>query len=609
MKSFECYLRRAQIDGWQEHYVHYAFLKEALNKLGKFHRAVSRQRREENQQPDGQTNPNQQDDTLFDYQLHSSHQHNAVAEKNENTGTTSTTLTKPSLSSGSASAIREQEDLFQQNLELDIDKATRFLQQKIRHIRDRNSFNKESPTISEVSQSQTFLQLVSFAVANIIAVRQLLIRYNAICQTYSYGSSEAATSRVAYFEERLCFLYPEPQMTSLYDQIRTEELLMAGGGEASALLLSTTASNLEDHYEKLQTLLDSTRLSMEKSITLGNDSRLRDRLLKQLRDYFVLGSSQFGLSLEPKFLLRSGLSLKGEMRLLSKWQTEKEVDDSASLSSTPEDDPHDTLASKPSEMDPANLWGLILNLLSCFLFMMNSYIIEPSSAYYAESLGSSDALSGIMIGAAPWFALISAVGYSFWTNASYKPAILFAAMLMVIGNTLYASAYSFSSMPLCLIGRAIAGLGAPRVINRRYVADATPFALRTMSCAAFALTTALGAALGPGMAILLDSMNEFEFYLPLLGIQYWNGMTGPGYFMALCWGIYGFGVVLSFREPNRQGLEELKQREAVAAGPGDRLANQDQLPVTMTEDEADLAMSEASFDMNIEKERSASDDR
>ena len=38
----------------------------------------------------------------------------------------------------------------------------------------------------------------------------------------------------------------------------------------------------------------------------------------------------------------------------------------------------------------------------------------------------------------------------------------------------------------------------PTVQHSRYVADATPFSLRTAASAAFAMATALGAALGPG---------------------------------------------------------------------------------------------------------------
>jgi len=197
--------------------------------------------------------------------------------------------------------------------------------------------------------------------------------------------------------------------------------------------------------------------------------------------------------------------------------------------------------------------------------MMNNYIIEPSSAYYANSLGTSDALSGIMMGMSPWFAMISAVGYSVWTNTSYKNPIIFSSILMMLGNTLYGAAYSYESMSLCLIGRGIAGLGAPRIINRRYIADSTPFAYRTMVNAAFAMATAIGAACGPGAAILLDMVPEFQFTLPILGVQTFNGMTGPGFIMALLWFLFLFAIVLSFTEPKRSGLDELKQREAKAA--------------------------------------------
>lgn len=135
---------------------------------------------------------------------------------------------------------------------------------------------------------------------------------------------------------------------------------------------------------------------------------------------------------------------------------------------------------------------------------------------------------------------------------------------MVIGNTMYGAALSYQSMSLCLLGRAISGLGAPRIINRRYIADSTPFAYRTMVNAAFAMTTAIGAASGPGAAILLD-MVEFEFTLPFVGVQTFNGMTGPGFIMAFLWFLFSIAIVVSFREPNRSGLDELKQREAKAA--------------------------------------------
>jgi hypothetical protein len=300
--------------------------------------------------------------------------------------------------------------------------------------------------------------------------------------------------------------------------------------------------NVDDFRKRadvLEGILDKTSFKQQtKFLTKMHPSNYskRDRFIQTLRYCYTMGSNQMGISMEPKFLTNVHSGFKKEMKLLALWQEEEQQnnnnngDPSSSKSST---------TSKPvtavGEMDPANVWPLILNLLSCYLFMMNTYIIEPSSAYYANALGSSDAMSGIMMGMAPWFALLSAVGYSVWTNASYKQPILFAGTLMVIGNTLYGVAYSYESMQMCLIGRAISGFGAPRIINRRYVADATPFKLRTMSSAAFALTTALGAASGPGIAILLDMIPEFQFSIPFVSDreQTFNGMTGPGFLMAL----------------------------------------------------------------------------
>ncbi len=80
---------------------------------------------------------------------------------------------------------------------------------------------------------------------------------------------------------------------------------------------------------------------------------------------------------------------------------------------------------------------------------------------------SSISLIGIMVGAAPWFAMVSAIAYSYWTNHNYKHPIIFAGILQFVGNLMYSSAYSYKSIEMCLIGRAITGLGAPRVINRR----------------------------------------------------------------------------------------------------------------------------------------------
>ena len=169
-----------------------------------------------------------------------------------------------------------------------------------------------------------------------------------------------------------------------------------------------------------------------------------------------------GLAAESKSDWVRGRHFKREIKVIGKWCDTR---DFAHFSL--EEERRGTFKQHLREVDRENVFPLLLNLASCFLFMMNNYIIEPSSAYYAEALGSSDALSGLMIGMAPWFALTSSVAYSYWTNHNYKQPLLFAGLLQFVGNLMYANAYGYRSVQMCLLGRAITGLGAPRIINRR----------------------------------------------------------------------------------------------------------------------------------------------
>jgi hypothetical protein len=378
-------------------------------------------------------------------------------------------------------------------------------------------------TIQEVTAET--LETFHFIVANICSLRQIIIRYNSFRRTFD--ATPMTESDI-------------PQARKLFELERLKHMEAAISQYMKSRQIREELTKFSQQYYQFRLILDSSLQSVERAG--GENIVVKDRMLSSSRQFLIKGSSKLGLMLEPSFLNQSGRHLKQEMRILAKWRDTK------------------ILASKPKELHPSNVWPLVLNLFSCFLFMMNNYIIEPSSAYYANALGKSDALSGIMIGASAWFALLSAIGYSFWTNTSYKQPIMFSGVLMIVGNLLYSNAYSYQSIHMCLVGRAVCGLGAPRVINRRYVADATPFSLRTASSAAFALMTALGAALGPGMAIVLDLYN-FEFTLPIFGKQYFNGMTGPGYFMAVAWSVYTLLVTFTFGEPNRSGLEELRQRE------------------------------------------------
>ena len=212
---------------------------------------------------------------------------------------------------------------------------------------------------------------------------------------------------------------------------------------------------------------------------------------------------------------------------------------------------------------------LALNILGCFLYMMNYYIVHPSSAQYANALGLSDAMSGLIIGAMPWAAMFSSFAYSVWSNSCYRAPMLTSGIFLVTGNILYASAYRSESFGMALIGRFLTGLGGPKSMNRRYIADTTTLARRTPVNAAFGVATAMGSALGklfrlilfniiscffvlfliilfdllqcflillffqypiiflsgPAVAVMIDEV-DVRFNVPLYGMVVFNGMTG-----------------------------------------------------------------------------------
>lgn len=160
----------------------------------------------------------------------------------------------------------------------------------------------------------------------------------------------------------------------------------------------------------------------------------------------------------------------------------------------------------------------------------------------------------------PLAAFLSAIPYSMWTNRSFRSPAITSGVLLILGNLLYASAYNLKRIEVALAGRFLVGLGAPKVIVRRYMADTVGVSLRTSVNAAFGMVVAVGSALGPATAVWLNGI-FWKREIPFLGTMFFNGLTGPGYLMTSFWIVYTLVVVLTFGEPRRQGLEEQKQME------------------------------------------------
>jgi hypothetical protein len=185
--------------------------------------------------------------------------------------------------------------------------------------------------------------------------------------------------------------------------------------------------------------------------------------------------------------------------------------------------------------------------------MTNYYIVGPTSNAYMLHLESHEAYAGVLIGAMPAAALVSAVVFSMWSNTNYTRPMLCSALLLTLGNLLYAAAYEYKSLTMVILGRALTGLGGPRVLNRRYIADNVRIEDRTRASALFVACSGAGMAVGPILAVVLQHVDTRVHLLGYGGVVI-NGLTAPGWVMCVSWGIYTLLCLAYFVEPEREAV-------------------------------------------------------
>lgn len=379
------------------------------------------------------------------------------------------------------------------------------------------------------------LELMAFCVMNVLAVSQTLIRYDAFARTY-----EGTPMLDYWIKHNTRFSTPFRKLLQ-HEELCALADSFTGSIEDGPLLL-----HFESQRQMFREILQATKVT--RIAASSGHSLFSDSVVQTLRSWFLMNSYEDRLGLEPSYLLMRGHSLKGQMERLVEWRDKKYEGLSAP-------------AETKKKLTGMQVFNLTLNLLSGFLYCMNYYIVEPSSTMYVNRLGAFDAMSGTLIGMVPLAAFLSSIPFSMWTNSSFRSPFILSCFLLVIGNVLYSIADQFADVRIALLGRFITGLGAPKCIIRRYMADTTPVSLRTSVNALFGMVVAAGSAMGPAMAIVLNSF-EYTFVCPWLGLVTLNGLTLPGYFMATLWITFTIIVLLTFEEPDRDGLEEQRLLEA-----------------------------------------------
>ena len=243
----------------------------------------------------------------------------------------------------------------------------------------------------------------------------------------------------------------------------------------------------------------------------------------------------------PLFLFLSLLSIMGlEMAV-------RDMD-----RSDEEDSEDETVQKKSKKRVPrvTSSAGLFLSLFVTFLYQMNQYVVAPTSGLYSDKLGMSAGLSGLIIGLSPLAALVSAMIYSVWTNYSFKQPLVISLVFLVAGNLFYAIALQCESPRFIFVGRLLTGLGGPRGITRRYIADHVSLADRTEASSYFVTAGAMGLACGPLMSSLV-SASGYSFVMRwnnVIIVQY-ELVTAPGWIMFTFFAFTLFAVILTFRDP------------------------------------------------------------
>jgi hypothetical protein len=399
-------------------------------------------------------------------------------------------VTERSIGQRLSTAERNDVGLF---LSREMDKVTLFYMAQWQNLsRTMEDCGQLSDTLGD-----EILELLAFCTANIVVTRQTLIRYDAFARIH--GSQPM-------LQWYMFKMVKQHNQTSFRKVLKHQEL--------KALIdLYMAEHNVTSMFRAHLAMFEGILESSERVESIASTGHVTTNFncLQKLQDLFALGLVEDQLGLQAEYLTSRGQSLTGEIQMIARWREHPQQVE-------PETEP-------VKKMSWKDLFALTLNLLSAFFYCMNYYIVEPSSTKYVNALGAPDNYSGLLIGMMPIAALCSAIVYSIWTNRCFRMPLLVSGTSLIVGNIMYASALKSESIVVALSGRFLTGLGGPKCIVRRYMADTVPISSRTSVNAAFGMAVAVGSALGPAAAILVDEF-EFSFKLPILGEQYFNGMTG-----------------------------------------------------------------------------------
>ncbi|KAH9487241.1 hypothetical protein JR316_0001310 [Psilocybe cubensis] len=181
------------------------------------------------------------------------------------------------------------------------------------------------------------------------------------------------------------------------------------------------------------------------------------------------------------------------------------------------------------------------------VFQLSFFIIVSSASAYAEHLGGSATFSGLTIGIPTVFSGFTLIFVTKYDGGQYAGPLNLAYGSMVLGNILYALAYKANFLYLILIGRIVSGFGfISFMYSKRYCSDPRIVGIRRRTTLAGLLVVgqAFGFSAGPFFGGLLYKVG--------FGNQVFNGVTSPGWIMAVIWLMFWGLSNLMFQDVPRQ---------------------------------------------------------
>lgn len=389
------------------------------------------------------------------------------------------------------------------------------------------------------------LELYAFVGANSTALRQILIRYDCLIRTL-----DGPPLGQWYIKQRRT----NARKNKCFEAIFTRrQLILLANKFVVSIMQKDEEYGVAFQMEISQMEMITQNAEQAMDVAISGRWAIEDSIMHTLQYYFLAGSLLIDLKLVPSFIRTRGANLKDEMRYFASWR-DSHGEQGINVKGIDVGE-----KAIPTRLKDVLTPSLMLNFVAQLFYMMNHYIIEPSSTQYISELGGNAALSGMLIGVTPWAALMSTFVYSLWSNRTFKSPLLCSAFFLTTGSFIYANALKFHSIPLAMIGRCLTGLGAPCGLNIRIIADTVSSRHRTIVSAIFVSSSALGMSLGPALAIALDYLNV-NIDIPIYGKLILNGMTGPGYLMSILWLVYTMALLLLFEDEERIGLKEIAER-------------------------------------------------